>query len=67
MKYCSSKEIDVLIKTLVSDGWAYYRGRKHGKLLEPSGKRTLTVPNSPSDYRAYLNFKCDVKRALLST
>lgn len=67
MKYSACKEIDALIKTLVRDGWAYHRGGKHGKLLVPSSKRTLTVPNSPSDYRAYWNFKRDVRHLLLPT
>ncbi len=66
MKYSACKEIDVLIKTLVRDGWEFHRGSKHGKLHIPSGKRTLIVPSSPSDYRAYLNFKLAARRLILS-
>lgn len=66
MKYCGCKEIDALVKTLVRDGWTFQRGGKHGKLRGPSGKLTLTVPRSPGDHRAFLNFNRDVRRALLS-
>jgi hypothetical protein len=66
MKYCSCKEINALVKMLVREGWLFFRGGKHGKLRRPSGKVTLTVPNSPSDHRAFLNFKRDVHHALSS-
>jgi hypothetical protein len=66
MKYCSCKEINALVKALVQDGWSFCRGGKHGKLLEPSGKFVLTVPSSPSDHRAFLNFKRDVRHVLSS-
>lgn len=53
-----------MVKVLVREGWLFCRGGKHGKLRGPSGKLTLTVPNSPSDHRAFLNFKRDVHHAL---
>jgi hypothetical protein len=65
MKYCSCKEINALVTALVRQGWSFCRGGKHGKLRMPSGKRTLTVPTSPSDHRAFLNFRRDVHRAML--
>lgn len=34
------------------------------KLRIPRGKFTLTVPSSPSDHRAFLNFRRDVHHAL---
>lgn len=63
MKYCNSKEINILVKQLILNGWAFRRGGKHGRLTVPSGKRTLTVPTTPSDRRAALNFRRDVRNA----
>lgn len=64
MKYCSCKKINALVKDLVRSGWVFFRGSKHGRLHEPSGKATLTVPGSPSDRRAFLNFRRDVQQVL---
>lgn len=67
MKYSSCKEIDRLIRSLVKAGWEYRHGRKHGKLLSPSADTPLTVPGSPSDRRAFLNFQRDVRHAMRVT
>ena len=63
MKYCGAKEINTLIRQLVLNGWVFRRGGKHGRLTAPAGKPTLTVPNSPSDRRALLNFRKDIQHA----
>lgn len=63
MKYSSSKEFDALIRQLVREGWSYSRGRKHGKLSPPAGGNRITVPASPSDWRAVMNFRRDVREA----
>jgi hypothetical protein len=63
MKYCTCKDIDDLVKSLIRQGWRFHRGGKHGRLLAPDGKRTLTVPCSPSDRCAFLNFRRDVRKA----
>lgn len=64
MKYSSEKKIDGLVRKLVKAGWLFTRGGKHGRLQPPSG-HALTVPCSPSDRRAYLNFRRDVRSAFL--
>jgi hypothetical protein len=64
MKYCACKEIDQLVNSLVRDGWVYRRGGKHGRLVTPNAHETLSVPRTPSDYRAFLNFRRDVRQAL---
>lgn len=64
MKYCAMKEIDSLVKGLVRQGWSFQKGGKHGRLRAPSGRATLTVPATPSDRRAFLNFRRDVRQAL---
>lgn len=61
MKYCSSKEIDVLVRQLVRQGWSFTRGKKHGRLRPPCGRTALTVPGTPSDCRAFLNFRRDLR------
>lgn len=66
MKYSNSKEINHLVSDLVKTGWEYSRGKRHGKLKAPSKKYILTVPNSPSDYRAFLNFRRDVRQHVIS-
>ncbi|HAR05231.1 MAG TPA: hypothetical protein DCR72_06580 [Pseudomonas sp.] len=63
MKYCSNKEIDQLIRQLVSQGWGFRRGSKHGRLTHPSGWPTLTVAKSPSDCRSLQNFRRDLRSA----
>lgn len=62
-KYSSSKEIEIIVRTLVRQGWAFHRQGKHGKLRGPGEHGLLAVPCSPSDHRAALNFRRDVRRA----
>lgn len=64
MKYSSDKQIHVLVRKLVRDDWEFVRGGKHGRLRSPEGLAILTVPGSPSDSRAFLNFRQDVRRVL---
>jgi len=59
-KYSSCKEIHCLVKRLVKQGWGYQRGKKHGRIIAPSGRK-LTIPSTPSDCRAYYNFRGDVR------
>lgn len=64
MKYCASKDINQLVKSLICRGWCFRRGRKHGRLSSPDGRANLSVPSTPSDHRAFLNFRRDVRQAL---
>lgn len=64
MKYSSCKDVDRLVRDLVRSGWTFWRGGKHGRLKSPNSTRSLTVPGSPSDQRAFLNFRRDVRGAL---
>ena len=64
MKYCSSKEIDALVKQLIRQGWSFTRGKKHGRLRPPNGYPALTVPGTPGDCRAFLNFRRDLRHVL---
>lgn len=64
MRYSTSREINMLVSQLIYEGWLYYRGSKHGRLQAPAGHPTLTVPCTPGDRRAFMNFRGDVRRAL---
>lgn len=66
MKYCAAKEIDHFIKYLLREGWTFRRGGKHGRLSSPNGKTKLSVPCTPSDKRAFLNFRSEVRRSFLT-
>lgn len=55
-------EIDQLVRQLVQQGWLFRRGSKHGRLRAPAGGDVLTVPSTPSDRRAWMNFRRDVRR-----
>ena len=61
MRYCSAPEINNLVTQLVRKGWRFHRGAKHGKLQPPQGHCMLTVPRTPSDRRAWMNFRRDVR------
>ncbi len=61
-KYSADKELNKLIRSLVTQGWVYVRKRKHGRLTSPDKDYTTTVPGSPSDHRAFVNFKQDILR-----
>lgn len=60
-KYSSDKDIHHLICQLVRENWMFRRCRKHGLVISPNGKRVF-VSNTPSDTRAFQNFKKDIKR-----
>ena len=64
MHYSKDKKINAMAGSLVIQGWRYCRGKKHGKLVAPNG-RMLPIPGTPSDWRASLNFRRDVRRLAL--
>ena len=61
MKYSNDKTVSALVRTLVSSGWKYVNGKTHGKLVAPNGRK-IAVPGTPSDWRASLNFRRDIRR-----
>ena len=52
--YSSSKDLRKHIAGLVKDGWTYKKGRKHGKLIAPNGRK-MAVPVSPSSASTLVN------------
>jgi hypothetical protein len=61
MQYSKDKEIAAAVRKLLANDWRHIAGKKHGKVIAPNGRR-LPVPGTPSDWRASLNFKRDVRR-----
>ena len=61
-RYSASKAINNLVHQLISDGWLFRWGGRHGKLYAPNRAACLSVPSTPSDSRAILNFRQDVRR-----
>ena len=60
--YSANRDIDRLTRELVQNGRIYRRGRKHGVLMRP-GYGRVVVPGTPSDARAFENFRSEVRRA----
>lgn len=61
MHYSKNKEIQKLVARLVRSGWVFENGR-HGKLRPPCGKGFITIPRTPSDWRAFRNLMRDINR-----
>lgn len=59
-KFTSNKDFNVCIRALCKSGCKFIRGKKHSKIVSPSGAQ-VAVPSSPSDKRALKNFKRDIK------
>lgn len=64
MRYSANKDINIIVRDLVRQGWSFNWGSKHGRLRHPMGHPVITVPKSPSDRRSVQNFGCDIKRVL---
>ncbi len=61
MKYCAMKEINQLVKALIRQDWLFTRRGKHGCISPPQGFPRICVPCTPSDKRAFLNFRRDIR------
>lgn len=64
MKYSNDRNVSDVVRDLVRNGWRYHMSGRHGKLVSPTGRR-MPVPCTPSDHRAFLNFKRDVRKLLV--
>lgn len=61
-KYTQNKDVNQIVKQLVKDGWVFSING-HCRVTHPSGKY-VTFSFTPSDGRAVLNFKSDIKKIL---
>lgn len=64
MKYSNNKDFNSLIKQLIKQNWIYIKKSKHGLLKHTMSHLIVTVSSSPSDQRAYINFKQEIYRKL---
>lgn len=62
MAYSADKSIDRLVRSELGNGARLAPGRKHGQLILANGRR-ITFPRTPSDRRAWLNLRGDIRRA----
>lgn len=63
MCFSKDKNINQLALSLIQRGWTYAKGR-HYKLFPPNGCGMVVVPTTPSDRRAFLNFRSMVRQRL---
>ena len=61
-KYSKNKDVDSLVCELLESGWQPLKRKRHWQVVSPTGLK-LTIPVTPSDGRAFLNFRGDVRRA----
>ncbi|TCP38799.1 hypothetical protein [Rhodovulum marinum] len=62
MAYSTDKDIDRLVKSELGNGARLASGKRHGKLILANGRRIIS-PRTPSDRRAWLNLRSDIRRA----
>ena len=60
LRLSKDKNINTLVNEMISVGWKYKRRTKHGSIVSPKG-RMLIIPSTPSDRRAFYNFRQAVK------
>lgn len=56
-------DVKKVLKEAIAKGWSLENGGKHFKLRHPCGALVI-VSQSASDYRAALNIRGDLRRAL---
>jgi len=62
-RYSNDKDINQEVRMLVKSGWKIKNGSKHSRVISPAGYQ-LTVPSTPSDHRAWLNFNRDIRHII---
>jgi hypothetical protein len=60
-RYSKDKDVDSLVHELLDSGWQPLKRKRHWQVVSPTGIK-LTIPVTPSDGRAFLNFRGDVRR-----
>lgn len=61
-KYSSDKHIHQYVKKLVKEGWTFNRRAKHSELRSKDGEQIIFLSVSPSDERAIMKLKSNLKR-----
>jgi predicted RNA binding protein YcfA (HicA-like mRNA interferase family) len=60
-RYSASDKINEIVRALIKAGWELIRHKRHPRLRSPDGKTHLTVPFTPSDHRAELNWISQIR------
>jgi predicted RNA binding protein YcfA (HicA-like mRNA interferase family) len=50
---CNNKDVRKYVRALEKLGWSIITGKRHPRLLHPSGKRWITISCTPHD-KGYL-------------
>jgi len=61
-RYSTSERINGIVRALIKAGWELIRHKRHPRLRSPDGKTNLTVPFTPSDHRAEINWISQIRR-----
>lgn len=64
-KYSKNDSINAQVKLLIKQGYRYKRGSKHGALISSDGKKRISIPGTPSDWRASRQFRAEVNRRIV--
>lgn len=62
-KFSCNKDINFYVRKLIATGWVYKNRKKHACIIAPLGGK-ITVPCTPSDRRAFRNFKRDTRHLM---
>lgn len=61
-RYSKDRVIDNVCRLLIKQGWVTKSSNRHVRLADPTGKKVVTVPGSPSDHRAVQNWLHQLRR-----
>lgn len=61
-RYSKDDRINAVVHALLEQNWTAAYGHRHARVRSPDGRITLTVPGSPSDNRAALNWIAQIRR-----
>lgn len=62
MRYSSDKSINETVRQLLKAGWRIKSNNRHLRLEHETTHRLITVPQSPSDRRAALNWRSQIRK-----
>ncbi len=62
MRISKNELIAKVVKTLLKEGWIVRSTKRHMKLGHPEKPQVVTVPGTPSDNRAAMNWVHQLRR-----
>lgn len=66
-RYSTNKHINQLVIDLVKQGWFFEKRKKHNSLCTPDRSKRIFFSCTPSDSRAYLNLRQDIRKTGFNT